>query len=275
MKPNVPFTLAAAAALVVTSAIGSGADAAAPQPMTVITPAQATALPATANRAVPGNAIAGAMARGETGIFRAATVRLNGQPTIETIAVLDGGRVIDLHARKGGVFMVRRSNAGLRGLSSAKYTALLACGLDRPMTTVAQRTQFMRTVNAAAATPSGPTGPATPSCPGDFAAAPPELQAKMLKMPAYAGCSFTYLHRPAPGAFGQGSAQWATRIAARALTELVGIPAARAADWSLIFFEVSVSAFTNFSSWGFESVSGEYFAMNIGGLRAVWANTGG
>lgn len=275
MKPNVSVTLAAAAALVFTSAIGSGADAAAPRPMTVISPGQAASLPATANRAAPGNAIAGAMARGETGIFRAATVRLNGQPQIETIAILDGGRVIDLHARKGGVFMTRTSHAGLRGLSSARYTALLSFGLDRPLTSAAQRAEFMNTLNAAGSNPSGPTGPATSTCPDNFAAAPPALKAKMLKLPAYAGCSLTYLHRPAPWVPGQEFAQRASRFAARALTELVGIPAAYAADYSMIFFEVSVSAFMSFSSWGFESVPGEYFAMNIGGLRAVWANTGG
>jgi hypothetical protein len=63
------------------------------------------------------------------------------------------------------------------------------------------------------------------------------------------------------------------QVAARGMVELFGIHAAAAADWSMIFFEVSTSAF--FDSWGFESVPGEYFAANVGGMRGVWANTGG
>lgn len=63
------------------------------------------------------------------------------------------------------------------------------------------------------------------------------------------------------------------QVAARGMVELFGIHAAAAAYWSMIFFEVSTSAF--FYSWGFESVPGEYFAANVGGMRGVWANTGG
>lgn len=224
--------------------------------------------PAGASRAVPGTAIQAAISSGQTGIFRSSTMRLNnGGGTVETLAVVENGRVTDLHARRSGQFLARRGNTGIRAASAATFQALVGYGIDVPITNAARRTAFL---NAARGTTGsgGSTAPgsAPPPCPADYARANPVKKRMLEQQPAYAGCRISAL-----------PAAPATRMArhdfARELAGTFGIPAAMAADYSMIFFEVSTSAF--FDNWGFEYVPNEYVAVNIGGARGVWANTGG
>lgn len=227
------------------------------------------AAPVGASRAAPGGAIQAAISGRQTGIFRTSTMRLNGGGgTIETLAVVEAGRITDLHARRGGQFLARRPGAGIRAASAATFQALAGFGVDVPITDAARRTAF---VNAAHGTSGGSTAPASapPPCPADYARANPVKKRMLEQQPAYAGCLLTAL----PPANGLASASPAVHGFVRELAGTFGIPAAMAADYSMIFFEVSTSAF--FDNWGFEYVPNEYVAVNIGGARGVWANTGG
>lgn len=228
------------------------------------------AAPAGASRAAPGTAIQTAISSGQTGIFRSATMRLNnGGGTVETLAVVENGRITDLHARRGGQFLARRSNAGIRAASAATFQALVGYGIDVPITNAARRTAFLNAARGTTGGGSTAPAPAPPPCPADYARANPVKKRMLERQPAYAGCLVTAL----PPASRHASASPAVHGFARALAGTFGIPAAMAADYSMIFFEVSTSNF--FDNWGFEYVPNEYVAFNIGGARGVWANTGG
>lgn len=229
------------------------------------------AAPAGASKATPGGAIQAAISGRQTGIFRSSTMRLNsGGGTVETLAVVENGRITDLHARRGGQFLTRRGSAGIRAASAATFQALAGYGVDVPITDPARRTAFL---NAAHGASGGSTAPAAapPPCPADYARANPVKKRMLEQQPAYAGCLLTALP-PAPGTRSASTGPAMPGVV-RELAGVLGIPAAMAADYSMIFFEVSLSNF--FDNWGFEYVPGEYVAVNIGGARGVWANTGG
>jgi hypothetical protein len=230
------------------------------KPMTKVTAGAAAKLPATANRAVPGAAIKAAMSSGQTGVFRSSTIRLSGEAAVETLALVENGRVVDLHARQGGTFLTRRPGSGIRALPAATFRTLIGYGIDAPITDPARRAAFLAAARPATSGTSGQSAP--PPCPADFAAAPPHRQQLLLNNPAYATCSLSAQRVRSP-----------VQLAARGFIEVFGIPAAAASDWSMIFFEAGTDPF--FSNWGFEYVPDEYVAVNIGGARGVWANTGG
>jgi hypothetical protein len=134
---------------------------------------------------------------------------------------------------------------------------LVGYGIDAPLTG-AQRTAFLGAAGGAATAPTAPQ----PACPANFATAAPIKQQMLVQQPAYAGCRIS-----------QRAPSRAVQMAASFVTELFGIPAAYASDWSMIYFEVSTGAF--FDNWGFEYSPGDYVAVSVGGARGVWANTGG
>lgn len=222
------------------------AVSAAPQRATVITPGSPR--PAGSSVVRPGASIENAMSARLTGMFTVANATLASDGTVQTIALLDNGRIVDMMSRRNGVILPRIGGTLTRTYSAQQYQQLLAYGLDRGLTG-AQKTQFLALAAPAA---SAPARPATPPCPADYAAMKPAQKFAVVRdNPAYAGCSGQPVSLRAP-----------------AQLQIGFVPEARAADISLLFFEVSPSAF--FSAWGIEYEADNYFAFNIGGVRAIF-----
>lgn len=213
-------------------------------------------LPANASHASPGASIQSAMTSGKTGIFRVLNTSLSRNGTVETLAVLNNGQIVDLHSRRSGSFLTRRSSTGIRAFPNSTYQSLLGSYLvDSPITNAAQLTAFRALIGTNAPTPNSPP---VASCPVDFAGKSPQQKNLVRNNPAYASCfNQTQLPENSP------LQQMATVI-----TEAFEMPAASAADWDLIYFTVSSSNF--FSAWKMEYVPDGYFGFNIAGIKAIW-----
>jgi hypothetical protein len=216
--------------------------------------------PPNASHATPGASIQSAMTNNQTGIFRVLNTRLSRNGTVETLAVLNNGRIVDLHSRRGGTFLPRRSSTGIRALPNSTYQSLLGSYLvDSPITNAAQLNAFRALIGTNAPTPNSPP---VASCPADFAGKTPKQKNLLRNNPAYAGCFLqTQLPENSP-----------LQQMATAITEAFSMPAASAADWELLYFSANSSNF--WSSWGMEYVPDGYFAFNIGGFKGIWSISG-
>ena len=195
-------------------------------------------------------ALEAAMSRDETGVYRAASSQLGGS-AIETLVVLDRGRVIDMHSRRGGSYLQRTTASGIRANDGATFGRLIALSpVGRPVA-AASRDAFLAIANGRT-TPSG-----QPRCPADYAGMSAVQKFKSRGDPRYAACVSAL-----PGQRGM-------QVAARAMTDLFGIPAAQAAAWTLVYFKVAPSNFWN--EWGVSyDAHAEVFAFNFLGIAAGW-----
>jgi hypothetical protein len=215
--------------------------------------------PANSSQATPGGSIQSAMTGSKTGIFRVLNTRLSRNGTVETLAILKNGQIVDLHSRRNGNFLPRRSSAGIRAFPSSTYQRLLQSYLvDSPISNAAQRSAFLAVIDSAPT----PNAPPVARCPADFAGKTPQQKNIVRNNPAYAGC---FLETQFPE--NSPLQQMATVI-----TEAFSIPAASAADWDLLYFSANSSNF--WSSWGMEYVPDGYFAFNIGGFKGIWSISG-
>lgn len=207
----------------------------------------------------PGAAIERAMTSGQTGIFVVSRAQLASDGAVETLGVVENGRLVDLSARRNGAQLTRTSTSGTRHYTSAQYQQLLAFGVDRPITNGQLMGQFLA-IGAGAAGTSPGQGQVLPPCPADYAGMHTIQKRIAETKPEYRGC----LTRVESGR--SASSMFADFL------DLKLIAAAEAANYSLLFFEVSANAF--FSTWGFEYQADSYFAINIGGMRAIFGVTG-
>lgn len=196
-------------------------------------------------------ALEAAMARDETGVFRAATARLD-DSSIETLVVLDRGRIIDMHSRRGNVYLTRAGGSGIRGNSGATFGRLIALSpVGRPVD-AASRNAFLSIANG-----GGGSGPSAPRCPADYAEMTPAQRARVRGDARYSTCLTTVPRRPD------------MQVVTRGLQELFGIPAAQAAEWTLVYFKVVPSNFWN--QWGVEyNAQAEMFSLVAFGITAIW-----
>jgi hypothetical protein len=213
--------------------------------------------PPNSSSATPGPSIQSAMTSSKTGIFRVLNTSLSRNGTVETLAILNNGQIVDLHSRRSGTFLPRRSSIGIRALPSSTYQSLLGSYLlDSAITNAAQLNAFRALIGINAPTPNSPP---VASCPADFAGKTLQQKNLLRNNPAYAGCFLqTQLPESSP------LQQMATVI-----TEAFSMPAAYAADWELLYFTASSNNF--FSTWGMEYVPDGYFAFNIAGFKAIWS----
>jgi hypothetical protein len=218
---------------------------------------QASSRPPNSSHAAPGASIQSAMTNSHTGIFRVLNTRLSRNGTVETLAILKDGQIVDLHSRRNGTFLTRRSSMGIRAFSNSTYQSLLGPYMvDSPITNAAQLNAFRALIGTNAPTPNSPP---VASCPADFAGKTPKQKNLLRNNPAYAGC-FLQTQLPENSRLQQ---------MAMVITEAFSMPAASAADWELLYFTANSSNF--FSGWGMEYVPDGYFAFNIGGFKAIWS----
>jgi hypothetical protein len=215
--------------------------------------------PPNSSHATPGASIQSAMTNNHTGIFRVLNTNLSRNGTVETLAILKDGQIVDLHSRRNGTFLTRRSSMGIRAFPNSTYQSLLqSYSIDSPIYNVAQRNAFIALIGMAPT----PNSPPVASCPADFASKTPKQKNLLRNNPAYAGC-FLQTQLPENSRLQQ---------MATVITEAFSMPAASAADWELLYFTANSSNF--FSSWGMEYVPDGYFAFNIAGFKAIWSISG-
>lgn len=197
-------------------------------------------------------ALEAAMARDETGVYRAATARLD-DSAIETLVVLDRGRIIDMHSRRGGTYLTRAGGTGIRGNSGATFGRLIALSpVGRPVD-AASRNAFLSIANGG----GGGGGSSAPRCPADYADMTPAQRARVRGDARYSTCLTAVPRRPD------------TQVVTRGLRELFGIPAVQAADWTLVYFKVVPNNFWN--QWGVEyNAQAEMFSLVAFGITAIW-----
>jgi hypothetical protein len=216
--------------------------------------------PPNSSLATPGPSIQTAMTSSQTGIFRALNVSLSRNGTVETLAILNNGQIVDLHSRRSGTFLPRRSGStGIRVLSNSTYQSLLqSYSVNSPISNAAQLNAFRTLIGTA------PTPNASPvaGCPADFAGKTPPQKKAVKNNPAYASCFLqTQLPENSP-----------LQQMAMVITEAFSMPAASAAEYELLYFSANSSNF--WSSWAMEYVPDGYFAFNIAGFKAIWSISG-